>query len=497
MFKLGTFNILAHFKFILFIVVLIFTFILRAHNYERVPTSNHLDEMLYAWSGIHIIETGTPVSWSTLDYPKRAEVFKGKISYKGGPPEASVTLYKPWLDEPPLFSMLVGFFAHINGANRNEFIPSSYIRIPLVYIGTIVSVFIFLIAKKLAGYKTGILAMLIYGITPTFVFASRLAMPENLISLCFVIIMWLLLKYRENLKFTYLSPIPVLIGLAGLSKPTGYFLLLFSVFVTIWLSIKKLSLKKTILKITFLILGTLPFVIYYFWYSNNLDPEIFKIVFRIQSSRPVGFSNFANILISPSYDMTIFRDGWFIFAFVYAIYLSMTTKKTFAVKYISLAFIFWMLVVIFTGGEGDPMAWYRFPIYPILAIISALGLKHLLKLNNLFSTFILFGLLLTSRYLLTTPFNLNVKPFEFKMWLIVALLPSLIYFLIRNKMLVRLNKIIAIIIVAIGMFWNSSLIYQYYDLDCEAKTCPMVPTTKLSELKFPFFWRFLTFRFSK
>ncbi len=94
---------LAQFKTIVFLAVFVFTFILRAHSYERVPTSNHLDEMLYAWSGINMIETGTPVSWSTLDYPKRAEVYKGMISYKGGIPEASVTLYKPWLDEPPLF----------------------------------------------------------------------------------------------------------------------------------------------------------------------------------------------------------------------------------------------------------------------------------------------------------------------------------------------------------------------------------------------------------
>jgi len=81
----------------------LFIFILRAHNYERFPSPNHLDEQLYALSGIYLVETGVPVSWSTLDYPKSAEVYKGTISYQGGEPSASVTLYKPWLDEPPLF----------------------------------------------------------------------------------------------------------------------------------------------------------------------------------------------------------------------------------------------------------------------------------------------------------------------------------------------------------------------------------------------------------
>lgn len=78
--KIAKFTTSNNFKIIIFLLTLIFTFILRAHNYEKVPTANHLDEMLYAWSGLYLIETGVPVSWSTLDYPKRAEVYKGRIS---------------------------------------------------------------------------------------------------------------------------------------------------------------------------------------------------------------------------------------------------------------------------------------------------------------------------------------------------------------------------------------------------------------------------------
>jgi len=484
-------------KKLLFLAVLVFTFILRVHNYERVPTSNHLDEMLYAWSGINIIETGVPVSWSTLDYPKRAEVYKGRIAYKGGSPDTYVTLYKPWLDEPPLFSILVGYFAHIHGANRNEFIPSSYIRIPLVYIAALSSILVFMIAQKLAGYGTGILAMLIYGVTPTFVFGSRTAMPENLISLCSLIIMWLLLKYREKLNFWTLAPIPLLVGIAGLSKPTGYFLLLFSVFVMVWFSVKKISAKEIIKKGAYLVLGVVPFVAYYFWYSYHLDPEIFKIIFSIQSGRPVGFSSFAWFLISPSYDTFIFKDGWYLFSLVYALYLLIKPNKDTNLKFISLAFIFWVLVVMFTGGEGDLLPWYRFPVFPVLAIISALGVKNLLKLNNIFSTFIFFGLLLTSRYLLSTPFNPNVDPMNYRIWLVVLLTPGLLSFLFENKIFKTLNKIVAIFIIAAGIFLNTSLIYRYFELICEAKTCAMVPTTKLSELKFPFVWRFLIFTFPR
>lgn len=494
---LKTSNRLPYLKIIIFLAVLLFTFILRAHNYEREPTSNHLDEQLYAWSGIYLIETGIPVSWSTLDYPKRAEVYRGDINYKGGLPRASVTLYKPWLDEPPLFSVLVGYFAHIYGADRKQFIPSTYIRIPLIFIATIVSVFVFLITKKLAGYKTGILAMLIYGVTPIFVFGSRSAMPENLIALCYVATMWLLLNYREKLKFWTLIPIPILVGVAGLSKPTGYFLVLFALFVTVWFSVKKISIKDIVIRCLYLIIGVLPFIAFYLWYGNHFDPAIFKTLFAIQSGRPVGFSSFAWFLISPSYATFTMKDGWYLFSVVYALYLLIKPKKDGNLKFISLAFVFWVLVVMFTGGEGDPLPWYRFPVFPVLAIISAIGIRHLVKLNTLFSTFLLFGLLLTSRYLLSTPFNPNVRPLDYKIWLAVALTPGLLSYIFNVKLFNNLNKVMAISIITIGIFLNTCLIYRYYDLVCEALTCPMVPTTKLSELRFPFVWRFLVFTFPR
>ena len=191
------------------------------------------------------------------------------------------------------------------------------------------------------------------------------------------------------------------------------------------------------------------------------------------------------------------KDGWYLFSVVYALYLLIKPHKDMNLKFISLAFIFWVLVVMFTGGEGDPLPWYRFPVFPVLSIISALGIKHLLKVNNLFSTFIFFGLLLTGRYLLSTPFNPNVRPLDYKIWLVILLIPGLLSFIFKSRFIKSLNKLVAVGIIIVGIFFNTCLIYRYYDLVCEALTCPMVPTTKLSELRFPFVWRYLVFTFSR
>src|SRR5476651_2315075 len=100
---------LKHTKFIqifLFCAIFIFTFILRAHNYEKNPSIGHLEEQMYGWAGQYLIEEGAPVAWSSLSYPDKNEVYRGEINYNGGQPVVHVRLYKPWFDQPPLYALI-------------------------------------------------------------------------------------------------------------------------------------------------------------------------------------------------------------------------------------------------------------------------------------------------------------------------------------------------------------------------------------------------------
>lgn len=488
-----------YFRIFIFLLVFYFTFILRAHNYDRVPTANHLDEMLYAWSGIYMIEAGMPVSWSTLDYPKKAEVYKGKISYKGGMPEAHVTLYRPWLDEPPLFSLIVGWFAHINGALRTDFIPSSYIRIPTVLFASLTSVMIFLIAKYVSGYWTGILSMIVYGTVPLFVFASRTAMPENLIALLFTIIFYLLLRFLDNPKNIYILPLPFLIGIAGLSKPTGYFLLPLALYLTFLGGYLRKHLKSAIYACSYLIFGLIPFILAYLVYGYLLDAEIFQRILSIQSNRPVGFGSLAWYFISPSFDTAIFKDSWFVFSLLSAVYFIFITK--FGLKEVKalgnksslviLAFVYSVIIVMISGGEGDLLAWYRFPTYPFLSIITAWGLQFIVKKADLFASFLAAGILLGNRLLLSNPFRDNVQPLQYRITFSLLMLPPLMRTIFENGFLEKISKIVIIGVIIVGIYMNVVFVYNAFEIICESKSCPIVPSTKLSVLHFPFIWRFL------
>lgn len=475
-------NKIFNFRILIFFAVLISTFILRAHNFDRIPAMGHLEEQMFAWAGINLIERGVPRAWSSLDFPDRAIVSKGAISYQGGEPTVHVNMVEPWLEQPPLFSLLVGSFAHWYKADRNGVIPTSFIRTPVVIASIFTSVMIFLIARLISGYWMGILAMMIYGVTPVLVLGSRLAVPENIIALIYLVVIYLLIKFQLNKKFKFLQPIPLLVGIAGLSKATGFFI----IFLAIYFVLIKLKFKYAF----YLFVAVLPFVALFFAYGLYFDPEIFWRITAIQASRPVGFGGLGWFFVSPAYDIVELVDGWFIFLLFSGAFFLFSPGAGLK-RFISLAFVFWIAVVMFSGGETDLLPWYRYPAYPLLAILGAWGLQFLVRRADFFATFLIAGLLLGNRMLLVNAFRPNIAPMNFRLIFLILLLPALINSIFDKIHLEKIIKMLLVAIVIIGIYFNASYIYNIFELKCESQSCPIGPSTKLSTIRFPFIWRWL------
>lgn len=471
------------FRILIFLEVLILTFILRAHNFDRVPTMGHLEEQMFAWAGMHLIEKGVPLAWTSLDFPKKAYVYKGPVSYKGGDPVVYVNLVEPWLEHPPLFSLLVGSFAHWYKADRNGVIPTSFIRTPVVLISIFTSLMVFLIAGLVSGYWTGILAMLIYGITPIIALGSRLAVPENVIALIFLLTIYLLIKFQQNQKFKFLILIPILAGIAGLSKATGFFIIFLAIYVVL--------IKHKYKYALYLFAATLPFVVLFFAYGLYFDQEIFWRIMSVQSFRPVGFGNFGWFFVSPAYDITELVDGWFIFLLLSGAFFLFSPNSGLK-KFISLSFVFWIAVVMFSGGETDLLPWYRYPAYPLLAIMGAWSLQILIRRADLFSAFIIAGLLLGNRMLLVNPFHPNITPMGFRLIFLILLLPALLNLIFNEKYLEKITRVFLVSIVIVGIYFNVFYIYNVFELKCESMSCAIGPSTGLSTIYFPVIWRWIT-----
>lgn len=475
------------FKVIILIGIFIFTFILRAHNYDKEPSIGQLEEMLYGWSGIHLLAEGTPISWSTLDYPESAKIFEGEISLNGSNPKHFVDLYKPWLDEPPVYSLISGGSAYLFGASRWDILPSAYIRFPQIFISFFISIFIFLIARKVTGFWTGALAVLFYGTIPLFVFSSRLAVPENLISLIYLILIYSVLKLREKSSLLLIISVPLLIGIGGLSKPTG--------FLIAPLFIYELFLKKYYKSIGYTIVIIAISICAFIGYGLYYDSAIFWNIVQIQSTRPTGFGTLGYTLMSPSYDIFLFYDSFYIFcivAFIYYVFSSFNKKEEEKAgeNFLIFAGVYWLIIVAMSGGERDLLSWYRFGLFPLLPIFGVWLLKLSIKNFSFIKTFFLVSFFLGNRYLLINPFRSGISPTTFRIILSILILPSLAYEAFRKNYLKKIGQSIIVGTLIVGTYWNIVYIYNSQEIKCQSVDCPLGPSTFLSRLHYPFFWRF-------
>ena len=465
-----------------FSILFLFLLILKFHNYDRVPDSAHAEELLYSWSGINLIETGVPMSWSTLDYSEENLMFDGIVGDLKGV-YLPAKLYKPWLDEPPLFSLMSGGVAHLFGDDRDKLIPTSHSRIPTVLASVITMFLVFWIGYKFYSFNIGLLAMCFYGMTPTIVFGSRLSVPENIIALAVIASLLIMKSYLKKPKIIYAFIFGIFCLILGLMKPTGFFLAP----LCIYFAVKKRRWKDILIIISFVLLGIGLYILYGYTY----DWELFKSIVTIQGNRFAGWTGLAYVLNSPSFDITLFFDGWYILGLFFALFFSFQKKIGKNTKLLSLFLFYWLIMSVISGSEQDLLPWYRYPFFPLLAIFGSLGLAWIYKRANFFTMVFAVGLLLTSRYYLANDFRPTTPANVYRVVYFLALVPSLLYFLNKSNLAKKTTRYILILFVVLGFYFNAKYIYSAFEIRCENKTCPFSQSTLLSKVKLPFFDKFL------
>ena len=322
-------------------------------------------------------------------------------------------------------------------------------------------------------------------------------MPETLFSFVLSLLIYIFLKFQENTRFLYLLPIPILIGLSGLSKPTGFLMLPLCLFFTFLIVRSKVNIKRALIYCGYLFLATLPFVAFFYVYGLYYDANIFWTITHTQSHRPTGFGSLAWFFITPAYDTVIFKDSWYVFCllasafFVFTTTLNIKEKKGFLFNksIVVLAFVYWVMVVMITGGENDLLPWYRFAAFPFMAIMGAWGVQYLVKKADFFSSFFVFGMLIGNKMLLVNAFRPNIDPIHYRILFSSLMLPSVFNILFPKKLFTVITRSLMILAIIVGIYFNSKYIYNAFEITCEAKSCPMVPSTWLSTLYYPILWR--------
>lgn len=470
-----------YWQLFLFLAVFVFLFILSSHEYNRFPYEVHGEEQAFAWAGLSLLKEGTPVSWSHFEYPEGSIVYSGPIGNE--PHQIFVDLVEPWFDHPPTFSTMAALISYANGLETQTVLPAIWVRLPNMIAFWLSLAFVFLLARKLFGYWTGMLAMIIYGTVPTFVFAGRLAVPEGFFALFLTVMSLAWIKFRESKNLLWIVLIAVLAGFAGTMKFTGFFLLPLFVF----LALRERHWKAVVI----LILLQIPFVLGILYYSYSINWEVFWLLTQRQGFRPVGWSSLPFILSTPGFDISPLYDGWLVLGMLSIFFFAISNRMK-NMEMIVLPAIYWIAVVVISSGQQDANLWYRYPIFPFAAISLALTVQKIVKSPRFVTSFLVVGTLLSQRHYLSNAFRSDMSPSTFRPLFFALLSPSLFYELNLNKRkLAVLSKGILVFVFLVGVWLNIKLIYGIFPLWCESMSCPIGPSNWISDLRFPIIWRWL------
>ena len=456
-------------KFGVILLIFLLGTALRLYKYPFYPLVGNAEEYAFVWHGLSLIETGEPISWSMLPpYGKENVVWNGEAPNPAGGSGLGVQLVKPWFDQTPLFSVIVGGIAKFYNQTNFTLISTYIIRIPSLIFSFISMFFVFILARKLFGFLIGIISLMIYATMPTVVFGARLAVPENMIVMLMLVSLWLILEYFEtgsqlkrNLSF-FLGII------AGFAKATGFLIVPFLVFL-MWR--QKKWKEGIVLGLTSGFLFFIP----YFLYGIHFNKDLFFKITLYQSQRPAGWSSLAYLITNPGFSVEVILDCFLVLGFLSLIFL-LFKKRNSQEEVILSSFIFSLLVVMITAGRHDQLAWYRYPIYPFMAISMAIMLKQFFINSDLWPMAIFTPLLLGNIDLLANPFWKTRFFFEspfFRFSFLFLLLPTVIYLFFQKKIWLTISRTFAIFVFILGILINIWVIQTRFSLLCDNESCPL------------------------
>lgn len=388
------------------ISILLLGLSLRLVDYDRIPPFGETaDEFFYPWAGMTWIQTGVPAAWSWFPAYQNGKIYhKWNTQYR---------IVSPWLEKPPLYSLLTGSIMLATGAQdlfdvRYETLRLIPIALSLATLGLVIG-----IASKLFTPTVGLIAGSLYATNPTVVVASRLSLTENLLTPLTLLALFLYLKFRPK-PLTDLKVILIafICALVILTKNVG---------IAFWLMFVFVFLAKQAWRhaaITFLI-GLVAVLIHpfigwlYDWQLFSQVMQNYQLEFGAQGLPELIFTIFRFPTVGKKDHLLLdgvmlagyilfYSSPWWLLPKVNRLISQSKTRLEKFLKYITqfdnlfifiaLPFAFIMLLAYLASGEGFSFyGWHVFPLYPFLLILVA---KAIYTIYTDFDFFKLLSLLL-------------------------------------------------------------------------------------------------------
>ncbi len=356
---------------------------LRYFSYATVPHPGETsDEYSFGWVGISLLRDSVPIGWSGLPAYKAHDFEKINVDqlFDKDPHRPLFSLDKPWFDHPPLFGLITGGYAYTKGIRNFEDASVAILRRPMLRIGIVTTILIFLLGRKLYNPTVGIVASLVYSVSPFMVISSRLALAENAFIPLFLASILAAIYYLDKRKITYWIVASSFAGLALLMKLSSVSIAFFLLSVGVVFGKQN---RKELCLVTLLGAGVALtiFLLYgaYFGWKTFVDVQI------LNTSRFYGAGSEIFFQAVNSFKITTFRslsDGWLTAGWIslfWVITMEWKVKKGGTV--LALAVFSYFVVFLLFGSES--YGWYKFPFLPFLAISLGRLIERLFQSANL------------------------------------------------------------------------------------------------------------------
>ncbi len=446
------------------LVILVLGNILRSNNYAVVPHPGETaDEYDYAWVGMSLLREGVPVGWTTIENVYE-DVWYDRINvdqlFDKNKELLSFRMAKPWLDQPPGFSLVLGAYTSFKGIEKFHEASTAIIRRPMLKIALVTTVLIFILATLLYGKWVGLLSAFLYSIFPTTVISSRLVMVENGYIPLFLSALIFAQLYLTKKKDIYWKVAAIFSAIAILFKLSGISVLLSVVLIFLYFLPKAKRKRVVIGTLSIGLLGLVGF----FLYGAIIDWEVFKKVLMTQSNYFYGAgaevfrSVFVNTKITASKFLT---DGWITFSWIAVfIVLAREWKKNKSGTFLGISIFSYLIIFLIFGSES--YGWYRFPFLPFLVIFAARFLEDLIINPNIpvamFMWLIPFGSVVHGLYGVVG-FQEFVKAFRL---LTISILGVVAYnFWEGDKRTRNLRRVLIILMYVFLFYLSGKLIMSY------------------------------------
>lgn len=391
------------------IIILLLSFLLRFHRYAHFPVGGETkDEFYWTWIGTSLLKGEPPTGWSWS--PAYTE---SKLVKLGG---WEFRIVKPNFDNPPLFSIIPGSIALLRGYSDITIPPLTVIRFPLVILGVFNVYLLYLAVSVWFGKKQAYVSSLFYATIPSIVFTSRMVLAENLLITWMLLAFFLLYKVINSKSSNYSYALGLVCGLAILTKIAGFVILLASITFLLFNQRKKLALKTASIAVIVSLAYPLMGIIY--GWQTFIDAH------TIQSVRDIGWNTIINFFIRPYLVNKLFIDGWLYLGLVLLVSQFFHQSNTKRNQLLKLFTIYWFVFYIAAISQTTLNAWYRFTLYPLMAILIGQVLLNAYKSKNVLALVpvSLFLLLPQLRFVLLLK-SVNITTFLARFGLLFLLIP--------------------------------------------------------------------------